>query len=127
MELGAENGATALGSTLAFEPTPVQRDAVKSWAGLTGLVILGGLFLLLAALVVMRRYRQSILRKRKRVADARARADAWVEAARRIETPDGSRDETVDIDPDELGPRDVDGPETDPDDLNDRPRGGGRR
>lgn len=118
----------AVCTTLAFEPTPAQREAVKSWAGLTGLLILGALLVLLAALVVMQRYRRSVLQRKKRQVDARARADAWVEAARRIgpdeEPRDGSRDETVDIDPDEIGPSDVDGPEDD--DPDERPRGGRR-
>lgn len=119
-----------------FVPTPAQREAVKTWALLTGGLVLGVLVLSLAILIIIQRQRRAVMKpivaKRKK---PRTRMDPWAESGKRLPTPDdGSRDDTVDIHPDELGPDDIDGKgpggaggaDAKPWDGPDSPRSGGR-
>ncbi len=100
---------------LAQEPTkhysPEQRAAVKHWAVWTGGMILGAMLVIGIVLVLLHRQRKAILRgggKRRR--RSRTTPDAWVESAKRLDVDAiRSRDDTVDIDPGEIGPQDVDG------------------
>ncbi len=119
-----------------LSPRAEQREALKSWAALTGGLIIAALLIVLIALLLFRRHARAVIppaaRSRRKT---KTRIDPWAESGKRLPTPsDGSRDETVDIHPDELGPDDVDGrggqhpwdgpdnpPETPPDTPPDRP------
>lgn len=87
-----------------------QRQAVKHWAVWTGGMVLGVMLAIGIALVVLDRHRRHVLRAAKRKRKTRVLTDAWAESGKRLD-PDlvGSRDDTVDIDPDELGPQDIGG------------------
>lgn len=101
-------------------PTPQQREAVRQGASLTIVAILAIMIIGAFALVLLARYRRAAFErgggdKKKRAA---ARTDAWHESAKRVRIADagdggGSDDDTVDIDPGDLSPDDVndgDGP-----------------
>lgn len=124
-EVALEHCATILAvpGTPVPKPSPAQREAVKGWAMLTSGMVLGVLLLALVALIVIGRQRRAMLMpivgKRKK---HRTRIDPWAESGKRLPTPDdGSRDDTVDIHPDELGPDDQSGS---PWDGPDSPRNG---
>jgi hypothetical protein len=120
--------------TLAQESAPKhysveQREAVKHWAAWTAFLILGVMVIGAALVILIRRHRRLALRpvgerKRKK---PKTRTDAWAESAKRLDPAEiGSPDDTVDIDPDELGPGDVDEGEGGGEDAD--PHGGrGRR
>jgi hypothetical protein len=107
----AHHGTLILAQEPAKHYSPEQRAAVKHWAVWTGGMVLGAMLVIGIVLVVLDRQRRAIVRaterKRKK---ARAMADAWAESGKRMD-PDaiGSRDDTVDIDPEDFGPHDVDG------------------
>lgn len=92
-------------------PAARQREAVRQGASLTMVALLIVLILGAFALVVLARYRRTLLDGGRRAARKHtARSDAWRESARRLHAPDdnGSDDDTVDIDPSDLSPDDVD-------------------
>lgn len=96
-------------------PNARQREAVRQGAALTVIALLAILILGAFALVVLARYRRSMLEggnraRRKKVAAPR---DPWAESAKRMTARSPSDDDTVDIDPDDLSPGDVDGDEPD--------------
>lgn len=92
--------------------SPAQKGAVKEWAFLTGGMILLGMLVVASIMIILGRHKRAALqpvaataRKRK----SKSRPDPWVESAKRLDpNAAGSLDDTVDIDPDELGPHDVD-------------------
>ena len=94
--------------------TPEQRIAVKHWAVWTSGMVLGVMLVIGIVLVILDRQRRIVLRAAERKKKTRV-TDAWAESGKRLD-PDtvGSRDETVDIDPDELGPHDIGGEGHDP-------------
>jgi hypothetical protein len=101
--------------------TPAQKKvALRSAASLTVIAITVIFIVGAVALVILNRHKRRVLgdktlRKRRK---AKRGPDAWVESGKRIDpSAIGSPDDTVDIDPEELGPGDVGRPE--------RPRGGG--
>jgi hypothetical protein len=100
---------------LAQEPS--QHFAAKRWAAVEHLavwtagLILGAILVTGIVLVILHRQRQAILRATaKKQRKSRTNPDPWTESGKRLD-PDaiGSRDDTVDIDPGEIGPQDVDG------------------
>lgn len=112
--LSYDQGMPAAFYTIAQEPTtpltPKQKAAVKGtiWVGGT---ILGVMFVIGIVLVILDRQRKHLLRsteaKRKKT---RLGKDAWAEAGRRVDpNAAGAKDDTVDIDPGDIGPHDVDG------------------
>ncbi len=90
--------------------TSEQRIAVKHWAVWTSGMVLGVMLVIGIVLVILDRQRRIVLRTAERKKKTRIVTDAWAESGKRLD-PDtvGSRDETVDIDPDELGPHDIGG------------------
>src|ERR1043166_9433638 len=85
-----------------------EREKVRDAAGLTVIAVLLIMLLGGGALIMLARHRRRVYGSgsRRRGKDAKP-TDAWSESAKRTEIPpDGSRDDTVDIDPDELGPQD---------------------
>lgn len=92
--------------------TPAQRTALGHWAALTGGVLLLSLVLLGVVLVLLSRQRRFMMARSSRRRKGKARTDAWAESARRVRVrgASGPDDDTVDIDPDDLSPDDVDGP-----------------
>jgi len=96
----------------AHEYTAKQREAVKEWATLTFGLTIAAIVALGIVLVIWHRQRAVLFRGGKRKKKASGRTSAWSEAGKRLPPPppsDGSRDDTVDIDPDELGPQDIGG------------------
>jgi hypothetical protein len=99
--------------------TAIQRAAVKDWAAWTGLLILAIMLFLGFVLIILGRERRIILGPVSARAQKKKpkRQSGWVESGRRLDVRElgTADDDTVDIDPDELGPGDVDeGPESNP-------------
>lgn len=107
----AASAPAVSGATVAAVPgdakrTPEQRLAMRQAASLATLAILATLFVAVSAVILLRRHHRRRLESERRGRRPRksARSDAWREAGRRLQSNDGSDDDTVDIDPDELGP-----------------------
>lgn len=99
--------------------TPVQRAALRDWAAWTGLLILGIMLFGAFVLIILGRERRQILRplSTRNRKPRQPRPDGWSEAGKRLDIRElgTADDDTVDMDPDELGPGDVDeGPDTPP-------------
>jgi hypothetical protein len=97
-------------------PTAVERHALRSAASLTLIACTIILLIGAAALILISRHRRRVmadptLRRRKK---RKPLPDPWSESGKRLDpNAAGARDDTVDIDPEELGPGDVrgDGPD----------------
>lgn len=113
--------------------SPTQKVAVYEWVFLTAGMILLGMLVVASIMIILGRHKRAALRPvaataRKR--KSKTQPDPWAESAKRLD-PDaaGSLDDTVDIDPDELGPHDVDegGPDSDGTDPHGEPPSRGPR
>lgn len=112
--------------TIAQDPapgkpyTPQQREALRDWAAWTGLLILSIMLFVGFVLIMLGRERRQILlplSSRGRKPKKAPRPDGWGEAGKRLDIRElgSADDDTVDIDPDELGPGDVEeGPDKPP-------------
>lgn len=92
-------------------PTALQREVLRQGASLTVTAVLIILAVGAFALVMLARYRRTVLERKGRKKKNTTTTDAWKESARRVRIggkDDGSDDDTVDIDPHDLSPDDVD-------------------
>lgn len=93
-------------------PTPQQREALRQGASLTVISVLIILAVGAFALVMLARYRRTVLERKGRKKKGALPTDAWKESARRVRIAGtdggGADDDTVDIDPGDLSPDDVD-------------------
>lgn len=98
-------------------PTPQQREAVRQGASLTVAALLVILTIGAFALVLLARHRRTALERRDRKTRVGAHTGAWHESAKRLRIAGdgdddggggGADDDTVDIDPGDLSPDDVD-------------------